>query len=300
MFHEAVRRSTDVGLPAISELLEVKARAQACASTEVSEAVQVSELLRALSDARASGVDMTALASVESQARTLAAEKLARSLTLELTDARPFIDAWEVAEVAGVPAQDITAARASVKGRAVARVTTAMTAADGMKSAEAIKELGEAMKFGLKLGMSQPDVEAARELYSRQLEADFVGVDMAFVEQAVESADAAKVAVPADLSSWAAAFTKVSHFATETIDDKITMQSAVEALDFARSSGMPEPPEMITLSDKVKTKATADLQAATTGQSAQVLQQAVDSAIKAGVPESDLSAAREVLAASLP
>jgi len=303
-FLVAFRRARDSSLPSYPPVLDVKAKVQNCAvialNTTAVDVRSIDVYLGLLEMAREVGVPEASLADAVSTIQAVTGAYLNEALARNPVDADEAHDAFAVAERAGMSASEVSTKAAALANQTLARFQAAqatLTYSNSSTSAiAAIKELAMAIAVGVRVAPVEEALRTAvatgRALYESKLNIEIHDYDMDFIAVAEAYADFAAVGVPDRIHRLLKAARRLHEAVEKNHEDLPELMNLIEE---SESASTPQIQDKITIQNKAKEKAKAELQATMASENYVAIKAALTVAVQAGVSESSLNEARTVL-----
>lgn len=254
------------GMPVTADLVAVQGRVATCLANQVNNGTDAGVLANIVASAQRSGLDASGLSSIESQARTVAAAALAKTLTLDVSNNYPHADAWAASEQAGCPAADIAAAKASTRAKVVARMAAAATAisASTTKSPAAVLELAKSIQMGRLLGVPYEELEAKRAIFLAQFDVPLgaTPADMEYLLVIIDAASYAEAPPPVAWTNYWIAYKKLEYVSGVDLTTDGGLSQASDAIKLAQIMGLPQIAELTALTTNAQIRANELLVAA--------------------------------------
>jgi hypothetical protein len=178
-------------------------------------------------------------------------------------------------------------------GKASARLDAAASALNSSRSGEHFRELGLSLRAASVLGLPQEGIVRGRSVYEAQLQLILDNKEVGSVDLAVEFSDQASARVPPSLRKWSEAVQRLQEARNWDEYHAARVPQLIHTLQVAQECGLPSSHnDLVEVTSKAKSWSIMQVQEATVGEKATLIQEALAHAERAGVPESELSAAR--------
>lgn len=250
---QALREAQTVALPQMLDALDV-ARAAGVDNATLAAAATIAQI-RSVADLSLLG----AVTAVAGNTLTGLAAGLKEALATDVVDSGRIHAAFELAERAGVQAEERDAARQSVDSEFQSRLTAAKAALEINRTVENMKDLAAAINVGSTLSLNQTELEDARRVFETLLDELVSSGNTSLVEQVVELADLASATVPTQLRGWASAMPVVRHAAALPENRTEHLAQLLAALRLSKATNLPRTGEMATVEAKARVCAAARL-----------------------------------------
>jgi len=267
-FLRALRQSEEVNLPAeVPELLDVQAKAQTCSASSLAKTLAKEEgnttspqyvdaILAEIDNARAAGINESALVSAVARAKATALAELQAAITADLTDVGRIKDAFGLADRAGTSAQDLAAKRATLEARLEAQLTNTSWAVGVGPTAAKVRDFAIAINSAFQLDFNETAIKAARSQYKELLQGPFSANDTSLFETLIAMSDHAGTSVTKQMGSQAGALVFVKEVATRPNCEAGKMESFRDLLNAFRratESDLPSYSQFVAVKVKVRT-----------------------------------------------
>jgi len=309
---KGIRDAEEMELPEVDELVAARSTATNLTTAMIDELVAMDEIemdvdtrTRLLDQARTVNVSADRVSNWERRIRADAANSLDKALLSDKTPSgvRDINAAFAFAEKVGVPAWNISDKRAKLRNDTQVRLAAALSVAKAnettIKSEDrrsALKnkyeELASAIYSAEAFGLDQETVTNAKGLCAEHVEVGIVEKDLDQVEFSMRCA----AKRPREAEEWVQAANRLRRV-TENLEEQLDpLPNLLEHIQYAHNVGLPQIKELLLLQDHAKIRAATDLKATSASEQAKAIRTSIDVAQRAGVPETELAAARQALA----